>query len=302
MEILNPITRNSLLTVCLIAYNHKAYITKAINSIIQQETNFYFNVIIADDCSTDGTSEIIKKYVQEFPDQFTAILQNPNVGAGKNYEQLLAAAKGKYIAYLEADDYWIDKTKLQQQVDLLEANTHYVSCFTNVKEIFSEDENDARNYLQNGCYPKTFIGFKELIYKNYIQTCSLVFRNNLATPLPAWLVKLKVGDWPLHILLSQFGSAVYIHKEMAVHRNHSLGLWSSKTKLNRIEATLEAYDAINANTALGLKKDFKAAKSNVLLSAVKYCIQEKKIMKAVIYLLKGFFLCPKNIFKLNRTM
>jgi glycosyltransferase involved in cell wall biosynthesis len=295
MEILNPIEKENLLTVCLITYNHAVYIDKALKSIIEQSTNFYFNIIIADDCSTDGTADIIKKYVTQYPEKITAIVQNPNVGAGKNYDQLLTAAKGKYIAYLEGDDYWTDNTKLQQQVDILEANRNYVSCFTNVKEIFSEDENDSRNHLQNGCFPKSIIGFDELIYKNYIQTCSLVFRNGLATPLPGWLVKLKVGDWPLHILLSAHGQSVYIHKVMAVHRNHSSGLWSSKSKLARIEATLEAYDAISANTEMGKSAHFKKAKSNVLLSSVKYCFHEKAFAKAFLNFVKGFVLYPKNI-------
>jgi glycosyltransferase involved in cell wall biosynthesis len=302
MEILNPIETESLLTVCLITYNHAKYIEKALQSILEQETNFYFNVIIADDCSSDGTAIIVREYVAKYPEKITAILQKPNIGAGKNYDQLLTAAKGKYIAYLEADDYWTDNTKLQQQVDILETNSTYVSCFTNVKEIFSEDENDERNYLQNGCYPKTIIGFDELIYKNYIQTCSIVFRNNTATPLPAWLIKLKVGDWPLHILLSAHGESFYIHTVMAVHRNHSSGLWSSKTKLTRIDATLEAYNAIAANTVMGQKKNFKAAKSNLMLSAVKYCIREKAIGKAIHYFLGGFLLYPQNIFKLNKTI
>ncbi len=295
MEILNPIEKESLLTVCLITYNHAIYIDKALLSILEQKTNFYFNIVIADDCSTDGTTDIIRKYANLHPDKITAILQKPNVGAGKNYDQLLTAAKGKYIAYLEGDDYWADNTKLQQQVDMLEANPEYVSCFTNVKEIFSEDANDNRNHLQNGCFPKTVIGFDELIYKNYIQTCSIVFRNGLATPLPGWLIKLKVGDWPLHILLSQFGQSAYIHKVMAVHRNHSSGLWSNKTKLARIEATLEAYEAISENTSMAKSRHFKKAKSNVLLSSVKYCIQEKVFIKAIGNFVKGFLLYPKNI-------
>lgn len=297
MEILNPIVKDSLLTVCLITYNHAIYIDKALQSILQQETNFYFNIVIADDCSADGTTDIIRKYVAKYPEKITAILQKPNVGAGKNYDQLLTAANGQYIAYLEADDYWTDNTKLQQQIDILQANPSYVSCFTNVKEIFSEDENDNRNFLHNGCFPKTVIGFDELIYKNYIQTCSIVFKNGLATPLPDWLIKLKLGDWPLHILLSTFGQTAYIHKVMAVHRNHSSGLWSNKTKLARVEALIEAYDVMEIHTDIKHSKHYKKAKSNTILSAVKYCISEKAFSKAIKNFIKGFLLYPKNIFE-----
>ncbi len=293
----NPIQEKPLLTVCLITYNHLAFIEQAIKSILAQKTNFYFNVIIADDCSKDGTADIVKEYAKNYPEIISVILQNPNVGAGINYGQLIAAATGKYIAYLEGDDYWTDHNKLQEQINILESNPDYVSCFTNVLETFSENENDKNNFLQNGCYPKSIIGFNELIYKNYIQTCSIVFRNYLVTPFPEWFIKLKVGDWPLHILLSQYGTSFYINKPMAVHRNHSFGAWSNKTKLERIEATLEAYNAIQAHTKLANSRHYDKAKSNVLLSSVKYCIREKKIGKAFKYFLKGFILFPANLYQ-----
>ena len=297
MSVSNPSTKSPLVTVCLITYNHAAFIEQSIQSILNQKTDFYFNVIIADDCSKDGTAEIVKQYANQYPEIITTILQNPNVGAGRNYGQLIAAANGKYIAYLEGDDYWTDNNKLQEQINILEANPNYVSCFTNVLETFSEDINDEKNYLQNGCFPKTVIGYNEMIYKNYIQTCSIVFRNNLVTPFPDWFIQLKVGDWPLHILLSQFGDSFYIHKVMAVHRNHSMGLWSSKTKLNRIEATLEAYDALKANSSIPDNIHYRKAKSNVLLSTVKYCISEKKIGRAFKNFVRGFMLYPKNLYE-----
>ena len=297
MLLLNPNAKESLVTVCLITYNQAVFIEQAIQSILQQKTDFYFNVVIADDCSNDGTTDIVKKYAAQYPEIITAILQNPNVGPGKNYGELIDTATGKYIAYLEGDDYWTDDNKLQGQVNILEVNPEYVSCFTNVLEIYSEDVKDKRNYLQNGSYPKSIIGYNELIYKNYIQTCSIVFRNKLANPFPKWVINLKVGDWPLHILLSQYGDSFYIHKVMAAHRNHPMGLWSSKTKLKRIEATLEAYEAIKANTKLPDNFHYRKAKSNVLLSTVKYYIREKKIGKALKNFINGFLLYPKNLYE-----
>ncbi len=297
MPVAHPKQTDPLVTVCLITYNHALFIVQAIESILTQKTDFYFNLIIADDCSKDGTTGIISNYAVRYPEIITPILQNPNVGAGKNYGQLIAAAKGKYIAYLEGDDYWADEHKLQEQVNILEANPHYVSCFTNVLETFTEDINGKNNYLQNGCFPKSVIGFKELIYKNYIQTCSIVFRNGLVTPFPDWFINLKVGDWPLHILLSQYGDSYYIHKLMAVHRNHSMGVWSSKTRLQQIEATLEAYNAINTHTGLGSSVHFKKALSNVLLSSVKYAVGEKKLLKACKNFIRGFLLYPKNLYE-----
>jgi len=296
MTVINPGKKDSLLTVCLITYNHRPYIQQAIEGILMQETNFYFDIVIADDNSTDGTTEIVKQYAEKHKDKITAILQSPNVGAGQNFSQLLNAAGGKYIAYFEGDDYWMDETKLQSQVDILEANPGYVSCFTKVLETFSEDVTDKQNFFHTGCWPKTVIGFDELIYINYIQTSSLMFRNNLATPLPAWLLKLSVGDWPLNLLLSQHGDSYYINRQTSVHRNHSNGAWSSKTNLQRIESTLEMYNAIEKHTDIWQSKHFKKAKSNVLLSAVKYSLKEKRYSTAINNFIRGIVLYPGNLF------
>lgn len=297
MTVINPGKKDSLLTVCLITYNHRPFIQQAIEGILMQKTDFFFDVVIADDCSTDGTAEIVRRYAEENKDKITAIMQSPNVGAGQNFSQLLNVAGGKYIAYFEGDDYWMDENKLQSQVDVLESNPGYVSCFTKVLETFSEDLNDKRNFYHTGCWPKNVVGFDELIYINYIQTSSLVFRNHLVTPLPDWLLRLSVGDWPLSLLLSKYGGSYYINRQTSVHRNHSNGLWSSKTKLKRIESTLEMYNAIEQHTDLCKSKHFKKAKSNTLLSAVKYCLSEKSFLLAVKYFVRGFLLYPKNLFE-----
>jgi glycosyltransferase involved in cell wall biosynthesis len=296
MEIINPDLHPGLVTVCIITYNQVDYVVQAIESVLMQETNFPFNVVIADDCSKDGTAEIVRSYAIRNPGKLTAILQNPNVGAGSNYDMLIRHARGKYIAYLEGDDYWTDTSKLQLQIDVLESQADIVSCFSNVLELFDEDESHPQNHLQNGCWPKTRIGFRQIIHRNYIQTCSVVFRNHLVSPLPEWLIKLKVGDWPLHVLLSQFGDFYYIHRPMAAHRNHSSGLWSRKSKLARIEATIEAYHAIARNTPLGTKTGFKQALSNTLLSSVKYCMRERFFAKAMRNFASGFLLYPLNLF------
>ncbi len=297
MFVANQAMDTPLVSICIISYNQAAYIRQAVDSTLHQQVNFSLEIIIADDYSTDGTKEIIVGYEKKNPGLIRILPRIANVGAAKNFTELLSAANGRYIAYLEGDDYWTDNDKLQQQIDILETNPGYVSCFTNVLETFSDEVNDARNYLQNGCFPKSVIGFNELIYKNYIQTCSVVFRNKLVTSFPDWYIKLKVGDWPLHLLLSQYGDSYYIHKVMALHRNHSMGTWSARTKLQRIYATLEVYDAIKENTGVTNSKHFRKAKSNLVLSAVKYCIQEKKIGDAIKNFVKGFLLYPKNLYE-----
>jgi glycosyltransferase involved in cell wall biosynthesis len=286
-----------VLSVCIICYNQRQFIRQAIESVLSQKFYQSWEIIVADDFSTDGTKEILKEYKLKFPALIKILPREKNVGPAINFAELLAAARGKYIAYLEGDDFWFDDNKLLDQVNHLESNPHLVACFCNVLEIFSEDLESSENYLQNGCFPAIEISTNQWVYKNWFQTCSWVFRNFKVRPVPDWINKLKVGDWPMHVLLSTFGNAGYIHKTMAVHRNHSSGTWSVKTKLARIEAILEAYDAIAKNTTIGKLKDFKKAKSNVMLSAVKYSFREFTIVKAVRFFFLGVLLYPKNLFE-----
>lgn len=123
-----------LVSISCITYNHAPYIKDALEGFISQKTNFPFEVLIHDDCSTDGTTEIIKEYEQKYPDVIKPIYEKENQfqagkPAGSNVWNL-PRAQGKYIAHCEGDDYWKDPDKLQKQVDFLEANPEYGMCFT----------------------------------------------------------------------------------------------------------------------------------------------------------------------------
>lgn len=111
-----------LVSIRMLAYNHEAYIAQAIESVLMQETSFDFELVIADDASTDKSQTIIKKYVNEHPDIIKAVLRQNNLGAAENSYQIRSMCTGKYVTALEGDDYWTDKKKLQMQVDFLEEN------------------------------------------------------------------------------------------------------------------------------------------------------------------------------------
>src|SRR5438445_350989 len=112
----NPseISRTPLVSACLITYNHARFIRQAIESILMQKVNFPWEFIIADDCSTDGTREIILEYQRRHPSLIRLLLRSSNIGAWRNGQALLSAVEGKYVALLEGDDYWSDEYKLQR--------------------------------------------------------------------------------------------------------------------------------------------------------------------------------------------
>ncbi len=122
-----------LLSIVTITYNHEPYIRKCIEGVLMQQVNFPIEFIIAEDCSTDGTLTICKEYAEKYPDLIQLITSDNNVGALVNERRAMKAAKGKYIAFCEGDDYWTDPLKLQKQVDFLEEHPEYSVTFHRCK-------------------------------------------------------------------------------------------------------------------------------------------------------------------------
>ena len=114
-----------MLTVKMLAYNHEKYIAKAIESILSQKTEYRFELLIGEDCSTDHTKAIIEQYAKRYPDIIRPIYQERNVGCTRNSYTLDIEARGKYIAGCEGDDFWCDDTRIQRDVDFLEAHAEF---------------------------------------------------------------------------------------------------------------------------------------------------------------------------------
>ncbi len=120
-------------SVCMVTYNHSGLIAQAIESALAQETTFEYEIVIGEDGSTDGTRSIVEDYAGRFPDKIRAFLHPKNLGPQKlglqgrnNFVSTYHACKGRYIAFLDGDDYWTDSKKLQKQVDFLEAHPECV--------------------------------------------------------------------------------------------------------------------------------------------------------------------------------
>ncbi len=226
-----------LISVCLITYNHKDYINNAIESILKQKglKEESWEIIIADDCSTDNTQTIISDYKKKYPKRINTILHKMNIGADKNFIGLLAKAKGKYIAYLEGDDFWTDENKLKIQFEFLEKNRHLVGCFGNSNVI------DKNNRVIEKFFLKTKIpneiSQKDLWNSNYIgQTGTLMFAKSALEKIHPIFYKYP-WDRILQFGLADHGNWGYIDKIFSSYRIHSAGTYSmigSKKQLENL--------------------------------------------------------------------
>ena len=140
----NENTNEVVVSIVVVSYNHEKFIEKALRSILSQKTNYSYEIIIGDDASTDKSPEIIKRIADEYSDIVVAVLREKNIGAAKNWYDLLCMARGRYIAACDGDDYWCDDTRIQNQVDFLECNPKYGGICARVRLI-----DEAGNSLPN---------------------------------------------------------------------------------------------------------------------------------------------------------
>ncbi|MDE6729007.1 MAG: glycosyltransferase, partial [Oscillospiraceae bacterium] len=126
---------NVKVSVVVLCYNQMRYIEQCIDSILCQKVNFKYEILIGDDASTDNTKDILMRYYEQYKDRIKLCIRETNIGASANALDLICAASGEYIAYLEGDDFWCDPNKLQKQCDFLDANPSYAACFHDIKLI-----------------------------------------------------------------------------------------------------------------------------------------------------------------------
>ncbi len=117
---MSEICQTPVVSVICLTYNHAPYIKECLDGFLMQKTDFTFEVIIHDDASTDGTTDIIREYAAKYPDIIKPIIQAENQYSkhhdfNKILQVCIDRSKGKYIAMCEGDDYWTDSLKFHKQ-------------------------------------------------------------------------------------------------------------------------------------------------------------------------------------------
>lgn len=227
---------NPKVSILITTYNQEKYITQTLKSVLNQKTNFSFEILIGEDCSKDKTRQICEIYAKKYPQKIKLIKNNNNLGLLKNFLNIFLKAKGKYIAILAGDDYWIDKSKIQKQVDFLEKNSDYSMVFTNAKKYLEKENKFTRNFYTKKI--KTIYSCKELISYNFIPALTVLFKKPKNFHFPKEWNNYYPEDWPLFILISQNKKIKYLNKPTAVYRIMENGLGSGISYLKRLQKTI----------------------------------------------------------------
>ena len=262
---------SKMVSVCMITYNHEPFIWEAIEGVLMQQTNFPFELVIGEDCSTDRTRAICEEYAENHPEIIRLLPSEKNLGMMPNFIRTLQSGTGKYIALCEGDDYWTDPMKLQKQVEFLEGNEEYAICFHDVEIVsdglvFSEDLGVYQ--IRYSDYRTDFTFDDLLEYGNLMHTPSVVFRNSGLFPFK----RAVTGDYFLHLHNASFGLIKRINMKWAVYRVHSGGWysqrdsWGTDKKLKYFVEQADAYCVLKKNYRL--KRKHKKMVNNLLFSLI----------------------------------
>lgn len=210
-----------LVSVACITYNHETCIRDALEGFLMQVTDFPFEVIIGEDCSTDGTLHIVEEYRKRYPGIIKLLPSSKNLGIAGNFIRTVNAAKGEYIACCEGDDYWIDRAKLQQQVEFLETHNEFSMTAHRVHVV--DNTKHGVRYTLYDTFPKCVFTTEDILAKHCIPTLSLVFRAN-RLHFPDWYHSCRSLDIAMELILSLSGPGEFFPREMGVYRHHDGGI------------------------------------------------------------------------------
>ena len=231
-------------SVIVLCYNHEKYIAQCLESIIDQNFSESYEILVGDDCSTDGSREIIDDFKKKYPELIVEVFPNRNLGPNPNYLNCYSKTKGKYIAFCEGDDYWIDKHKLQKQVDFLQNNQDYGGVCTNNSWLYADSGERRDSVLEEG-----IITFEKLTKSNVINSQSTLFRKDILKDL-SWLSNLKIGDWPLHLILTAQKPYYRLPEIMTLYRVHGGGIHSQLKQTQKLKNILAVQQSCLSNLTL----------------------------------------------------
>lgn len=215
--------KNPLVSICSITYNHAPYIRECLDGFLMQKTTFPFEIIIHDDCSTDGTDEIIREYAKKYPDIIKPIFETENQYSkgvrGMFTKYCYPQAEGKYIALCEGDDYWTDPLKLQKQVDFLEEHPDYSMVFTNAIEHWEGNSKQDKPVVD---WAEGDISPVELYARWQAPTATILYRKEvIETKIykdSVDIKKLPFSDIQIGIACGLHGKIFYMDECMTIYR------------------------------------------------------------------------------------
>lgn len=222
-------------SVFSLVFNHEPFLQDYFKGILSQKVNFDFELVIGEDCSTDGSRAVLKHFRDLYPGRIKLLLHEKNLGAALNQKVVLGQCSGKYVAMCEGDDYWIDEGKLQKQYDFMEDNVRFSACFGKSK-VLNLKRNSFMNEYQTP--KKDVITISDIMNNHFIPTATFFFRRSLVESDTKFSDTVISGDIFLEIMLIMNGPFKFFDEYFSVYRKHEAGITSNKKVIEQGELSL----------------------------------------------------------------
>lgn len=231
-------------SVCVVTYNQQKYIAHCLQSIVDQQTDFDFEVVVGDDCSTDSTREIIADFVRRYPRKVRGLLHASKVGAIPNYYLTYAAATGELIAHMDGDDLMLPG-KLQKQHDFMRAHPE---CAFVAHKMFLLSEDGATRMGITPSDDRPTLSTLGALVESYLffSHSSKMFRRSAHVALPVESIPENTIDFIWHVEHASTGDIGFINEVLGEYRKGAIGSLTSVKSGDRlhwlIRSTLRGYD------------------------------------------------------------
>jgi glycosyltransferase involved in cell wall biosynthesis len=224
-----------LVSVLLKSYNARELLPRAVGSAVAQVTTFDVEILLADDCSTDGSAELALDLASKHRDRIVLVPRRERLGLVRNTCDCIRRARGSYVAWLDCDDCWTDPHKLQTEVDFLESHPEFSGC---CGPVIAEDDSGGRLVLG----PEgTEVHLAQLLQKCWIYTPSVVFRKPV---LPAWFEQLSLDDWPICAWVMRDGPFAVLPGLRAAYRLSPTSAYQTSTRGTFPTQTLRRWSVV----------------------------------------------------------
>lgn len=296
-----------MVTVLCIVYNHELYLQECLEGIVNQKTDFKFQVIVHDDCSTDGSADIIREFVSRYPDLIIPIFEEVNVylKVGTYDLFLRPYIKGKYFAYCEGDDYWSDCNKLQLQYDFLEKFPDYTYCSTNF-DIYRQIDREMIPHFINTNYKKEQgYCFHDINIDNYFKCWSCSPLTSMCRNLNYYTLDVVRKFSRFYDLVACYfyikkGKGALLKNNTAVYRIHEEGIYSGNSTLNNYKIELDIL-----YTLYSFFRDKQILRDGIMsrmIGLIGYCRINKNYKTMLVEMTKFCIVSPVVFFNLLRIL
>lgn len=246
MELVGAGPRAPKVSVAMVTYNHVAYITHAVESVLAQRTDFDFELLVGDDVSSDGTRELLRGLAARHPERLRLVLHRQNLGllGKRNLAALVELCRGEYLSFLDGDDFWSSPEKLQFEVDFLDAHREFSAC---CHDVWTLDRDGTRRATKLG-YPEEVarVTAARMLTEGFPHISTIMVRRALLPRFPDWFFEVAMGDWTIGILCARQGPVAFFRdRPMSTYRLHNTSHWLGRPLLDRTRDEIFAMETFD---------------------------------------------------------